>query len=223
MVYSVYKITNRLSGKCYIGITKNFDRRLKEHFRTAYNINSKSYNIKFYQAIRKYGPHNFDYAVIYQSNELTHIREMERYFVLQENSYFKGYNSTPGGDGKDAEVSYQTKLKLRKVLKGLKRSQEFKEKRREYMLTEKNPMLGSTHKPEVREVLSEKKSEYNKKCSWYNNGKKNSFTDKNPGEGWCLGRLNQKPSTKGRKWYNNGQENKLFSENPGEGWIKGML
>jgi group I intron endonuclease len=223
MVYSVYKITNKASGKCYIGITKNFNIRLKQHFRTAYNENSKNYNTKFYRAIRKYGPHNFDYSIIYQSIHRLHIRDMEKFFILQENSYIKGYNSTLGGDGKGREVSHKTKLKLRKVLRGIKRNEQFKQKRREYMLSDKNPMLGSTHSLDVKKVLSKSKSEHNKKCCWYNNGEKNTFTDKFPGEGWCLGRINQKPTTKGRKWYNNGKENKLFSQDPGAGWFVGML
>ena len=223
MVYSVYKITNKLTGKSYIGITKNFDRRLKEHFRISYNKNSKNYETKFYQAIRKHGPHNFNYSIIYQSFDLMHIRDMEIHFILQENSYIEGYNSTPGGDGKGTEVSQETKQKLRKVLKGIKRSNEFKENRRQYMLSEKNPMLNSTHSIETRKILSIKKTNYNNKCSWYNNGEKNTFTDVNPGHGWSLGRLNQKPSTKGRKWYNNGHKNKLSEKHPGEGWTLGML
>jgi group I intron endonuclease len=221
MVYSAYKITNKLTGKCYIGITKNFDRRIKQHFRTAYNKNSKLYNIKFYKAIRKYGPHNFDCIIIYQSTELSHIKDMECHFILQEESYTKGYNSTTGGEG--TIVSTETKLKLKKVLKGIKRSDDFKEKRRNYMLSENNPMLGSTHSLETKKILSSKKSDHNKKCSWYNNGEVNSFTTSCPGPEWKLGRLNQKPTNKGRKWYNNGHINKLLSEHPGVGWELGML
>ena len=69
---------------------------------------------------------------------------------------------------------------------------------------------------------SERRSEYNKSSRWYNNGKQNSLSINHPGFGWSLGRLNQKPTTKGNKWYNDGK-NQLLTKNPPVGWLLGML
>ena len=85
-----------------------------------------------------------------------------------------------------------------------------------------NPMFGKTHTDDVKQLLSKSKSEYNKKCSWYNNGIINTFCDSMPGVHWKLGRINQKPTTKGRKWYNNGQYNKMFITPPDNEWQLGM-
>ena len=65
-------------------------------------------------------------------------------------------------------------------------------------------------------------TEKNKNSKWYNNGKVNTFSTKNPGSEWTLGRINQKPTTKGYKWYNNSIE-QLLTINPPVGWNLGML
>ena len=65
-------------------------------------------------------------------------------------------------------------------------------------------------------------TERNKKSNWYNNGSENRFITEHPGNGWVLGRINQKPSTNGCLWYNNGVQQSL-TKNPPEGWVKGML
>ena len=67
-----------------------------------------------------------------------------------------------------------------------------------------------------------RRAEANKKSRWYNNGKENTLSIEIPGTGWKLGRLNQKPTTKGNKWYNNGNE-QLLTKCPPTGWKLGML
>lgn len=82
--------------------------------------------------------------------------------------------------------------------------------------------FGKLQTEKNKQEQSKRRSAKNNKSRWYNNGIKNKFTDLNPGEGWNLGRLNQKPTTKGCKWFNNGKE-QLLTETQPKGWIKGML
>jgi predicted GIY-YIG superfamily endonuclease len=35
-IYTVYRATNQINGKCYIGMTNNLDKRKKEHFGNAF-------------------------------------------------------------------------------------------------------------------------------------------------------------------------------------------
>lgn len=42
-MYSVYKITNLINNKCYIGSSIRVEKRWREHQNTAFNINSPRY------------------------------------------------------------------------------------------------------------------------------------------------------------------------------------
>lgn len=95
IIYSIYKVVNRLNGKIYIGFDSKWPRRQithKSHYRKI--------NYKFYFAIRKSGWENFEWQVIYQSKEREHtLQVMENYFITEYNSFSRGYNSTLGGEG----------------------------------------------------------------------------------------------------------------------------
>lgn len=94
-IYSIYKITNTINDKVYIGFTKNFERRMVEHTR-----NSKKLNSHLYYAIRTYGIEMFEFEIIYQSLDADHTKNiMEQYFIDVYDSYYAGYNMTLGGDG----------------------------------------------------------------------------------------------------------------------------
>ena len=54
----VYKITNKLNNKIYIGQSVNIERRWKEH------ICDNRKNSLIHLAIQKYGKDNFDFEVI---------------------------------------------------------------------------------------------------------------------------------------------------------------
>jgi hypothetical protein len=82
--------------------------------------------------------------------------------------------------------------------------------------------FGKYQSVENKTKQSKRRSEYNKNSRWYNDGKQNRLSDKHPGLGYTLGRLNQKPTTKGNNWYNNGEE-QLLTKFPPDGWKPGML
>lgn len=93
----IYKVTNRINGKCYIGYTNNFTKRRSEHKRAA-KINKK-YTV-FYYAINKYNWINFDWQIIYQSWDEEHcLNIIEPLLIKIFNSMIpNGYNMTEGGD-----------------------------------------------------------------------------------------------------------------------------
>lgn len=97
----IYKITNQLNQKCYIGQSINIYVRWQQHI-----IESKSNRnfSKFYNAIRKYGIENFSFEVIEECEKNQQIlNEREVYWISYYNSYNDGYNSTRGGQ----ETSWQ--------------------------------------------------------------------------------------------------------------------
>lgn len=105
MNFIVYKVTNLINGKIYIGYTtKTINWRWAEHCKVAYNQNSTDYNGIFKRAIRKYGKENFKIEEIERCKNLDELKTRECFWIKKLNSYAFdsngwGYNSTLGGDG----------------------------------------------------------------------------------------------------------------------------
>ena len=96
--YIVYKATNKINGKIYVGKTYNFEKRKKEHI---YDIDN---DIPFHRALKKYGIDNFEWEIIDTGIDDKEIIEKEIYWIKKLNSciHFQnsnGYNITLGGDG----------------------------------------------------------------------------------------------------------------------------
>ena len=67
MVYAViYKYTNKLNGKTYVGQTINEDQRMKDHLKAARLEGNSQHHTPFHRALNKYGLENFDYEVIFR-------------------------------------------------------------------------------------------------------------------------------------------------------------
>lgn len=90
-MYYVYKITNKINNKGYIGITNNPQRRRFQHW-------SASVKHKLHLAMDEVGKNNFAFEVIDSDESKDNILEKEEYYVSLYNSYKDGYNMTPGGE-----------------------------------------------------------------------------------------------------------------------------
>lgn len=110
----IYRITNLLNNKVYIGKTQ---RSIKE--RWSEHCKSSKCN-KMFNAIKKYGKENFKIEEIYYSFDIDDLNQKEMFFISQYDSIEKGYNLTFGGEG--ALHSKETRNKLSKILKGIDRS-----------------------------------------------------------------------------------------------------
>jgi len=99
----IYKITNLVNGKIYVGKTKRKypTARWQEHKKCAIEYNGhprgKTY---FYNALRKYGVENFRFEVIDQAFANSELLAKEMYWIatLQSTNRCVGYNSTYGGE-----------------------------------------------------------------------------------------------------------------------------
>lgn len=126
----IYKVTNNMNGKIYIGLTtQTFLRRKREHIRKAIKCNSK---LIFHNALRKYGEDNFTWDIIDSAETQEELNEKEIYWIdfYNSNIYAKnsnGYNLTFGGGGTSGlKLSEETKKKMSESRKGQKRDDEFK-------------------------------------------------------------------------------------------------
>lgn len=90
----IYKITNLINNKCYIGQSKHVSRRIQEHISSAHRVTAQDYNYPIHCAFRKYGLDNFDFELLESTTDLN-IRE--QYYVNLFDSRKNGYNQTDGG------------------------------------------------------------------------------------------------------------------------------
>lgn len=111
----IYKITNKINGKAYIGKTQDFNERQFAHYKASKNKNS--YISVLYRAINKYGWKNFNWEIICECETLEELNEKEIYFIKEYKTFIhdensNGYNLTLGGDGISGHKHSEESLKL---------------------------------------------------------------------------------------------------------------
>ena len=93
----IYKITNKINGKIYIGQTVNtLNHRWNQHIRETFSIKKRTY---FHNAIAKYGVDAFIVEVIEEVDTVEKMNEREVYWIsfYQSNDKRYGYNIDAGG------------------------------------------------------------------------------------------------------------------------------
>lgn len=114
----IYKIVNKINNKIYVGQTKNFQKRKREHFRLLRNnIHS---NPHLQRSYNKYGCENFDFKLLKKcSKKNLNFFEGDYIKKLNLTNPQKGYNILKGGvsspfEGKTHKK--ESKLKTRNSL-----------------------------------------------------------------------------------------------------------
>ena len=118
--WKIYKHTNLINGKSYIGQTSAQNPKNRWS-------NGKGYsrrNPVFYKAIQKYGWENFKHEILVDNIlTLEEANKLEIELIAKYHTYIKdhncwGYNTTPGGSGRAHSQSEETKQKISNSLKG---------------------------------------------------------------------------------------------------------
>lgn len=91
----VYKLTNKINGKCYIGQSINIKKRIENHMclNGAKVPGQVAYEYPIYRAIRKYGRENFEWEVLEECT-VEELEERELYYITKYRSIEDGYNQT---------------------------------------------------------------------------------------------------------------------------------
>lgn len=132
----IYLITNRITGKYYVGkTTRTIQKRWNQHIYCSNRPDIKGVQSPYlYNSIRKHGPDNFKIETLCECpNELS-LNAAEKFFIWITGSSKRslGYNGTLGGDGGIPTEATRKKLSL--LLTGKPkppRTPEHKEKLRE--------------------------------------------------------------------------------------------
>jgi len=91
----IYKATNNVNGKVYIGQTQlSLEKRKVKHIWDAGKA-----RFHFHRALNKYGVENFKWQVICICPNIDSLNEQEQYFINFYDSLNNGYNLTAGGEG----------------------------------------------------------------------------------------------------------------------------
>jgi group I intron endonuclease len=97
---TIYKYTNKINGKPYLGFTTDFVGR---QYRHKYDAENHKDNFIFHYAIRKYGIKSFTIDIIEQSDDIEFLHNYrEEYYIREYKSHYMdgyGYNMTYGGEG----------------------------------------------------------------------------------------------------------------------------
>lgn len=134
----VYKATNKINGKCYIGQTRHsLEHRKTIHLRCA----KKGVETHFYQAIRKYGEENFEWEIICGANDKKRLNELETFYIQKYDSIKHGYNMVDGGDNNVMDIE-SVKTKHDNVMRSIevrnKISKSMKQYRKEHPFTQEH-------------------------------------------------------------------------------------
>ena len=112
----VYKITNTVNGKCYIGITaKPLQVRWMAHLTQMRQGNKRT----LYNALRKYGFKNFAIEQMDCASTVEELSLLEKQYITKFNSFGSGgYNMCAGGIGPLGLVhSEETRNKIKAAVK----------------------------------------------------------------------------------------------------------
>lgn len=191
----VYKYTNKINGKVYIGQTLHPEQRKENH-------KYAPTNGVFHKAIRKYGWDNFDYEVLCvvkkpdykEAKEL--LNRVEILFISHYDSFNNGYNMTIGGDqvmksrkhsdetiqkikdktigrpawNKGLHMSPETRVKLSKINQNRVFKEEWKQKVKDNVITTKVIIDGVVY-PSLGEAASLLGLNYSTLANYLHRGK----------------------------------------------------
>lgn len=156
----IYKATNTINGKCYIGQTRHsLEHRKNVHIRYA----KQGINTHFYQAIRKYGEDSFKWEILCTAQSKERLNELETFYIQKYDSIKNGYNMVDGGDNNIMDIesvkthhdevmqSSAVREKISKSLKEYRKTHPFTDEHRK-KLSEKAKGNHNFGNPDTRSV-----------------------------------------------------------------------
>ena len=89
----IYRITNKINGKSYIGQSVDLRNRLRDHIKAGLGIASS--NNRFYTEMKNEGPEAFMYEILEECDR-SQLNEKERFWINFYSSTNWGYNVMQG-------------------------------------------------------------------------------------------------------------------------------
>jgi group I intron endonuclease len=141
MPSGIYKITNQINQKCYIGSAVDLERRKKQHFR------GRQTNKILKQAMKKYGKaaFRFDILVLCEPENLTFVEQDQIDYWKKVKGWENMYNICEiAGSTLGVKYSEESKKLMSDVMRGRKNPSLAERNRQANRAGDKNPMYGRT-------------------------------------------------------------------------------
>lgn len=152
-MFIVYKHTNKINDKVYIGITCNLKHRWVAK---GYMYTGSPY---FNHALKKYGWDNFEHEILFEglTEKEARKKETELIKLYRSNDSNYGYNLTEGGEHNIPNKSVRDKIsKTQKALMTDEKRQLLRERAIENDYSgERNPFYGKHHDETTRKRMSD--------------------------------------------------------------------
>ena len=95
----IYKVTNKINNKVYIGQTSNnLEKRKNEHYKESRYCDKWGTNTHFHKALLLYNENDWEWTIEDTANSKEELNQKEKYYIQKYDSFKNGYNSTIGGD-----------------------------------------------------------------------------------------------------------------------------
>lgn len=151
----VYKMTNRINGMIYIGMTTfRIEKRLREHQQLS---RYSKIIFELHKAIREFGFESFDIETLFISDNVEELNKCERDFILKFNTNITtggiGYNMTSGGQGTT----------------GFKWSQESKNKKIKHCPVSKEQLQNDNENLQLQEIADKYNASRSVVQGWFKN------------------------------------------------------
>jgi group I intron endonuclease len=152
MACGIYRITNTVNGKCYIGSAADLERREKQHF------SGDRTNKILKQAMDKYGPESFKFEVLEEctTREMLSLEQLNIDLHRVVKGWENLYNICEvAGSRLGTKHSEESKKLISKAKKGKKYSEEHKRKISDAMKGDKNHNFGKQLNEEHKKAIGD--------------------------------------------------------------------
>ena len=154
----VYKLTNNLNNKIYVGQSVDLRKRISEYK----NADKKQSTRPIMQALRDDGHENFTLDILKECKP-EELSKWEDYYIKTLETYKTdiGYNSKPVSEGENSQLSREKKSESHK---GLKESSDTKRKKSNQIIAIKDKLLVVCDSGKLFGDLVGKSKDYIKNC-----------------------------------------------------------
>lgn len=146
-MYCIYRITNKINGKTYIGQHKY--KKLDDSYMGS--------GVLLRRSQQKYGIENFEKEILYSNIQYKETADdMERFAIKKERALGKAeYNIADGGQGYNGPRTEEWKLKISESEKGKYVSEETRKRISEVKKGHPSPLKGKHRSEESKRKMSE--------------------------------------------------------------------